>query len=193
MPQFEIGEPQKGFSNDFIWGTNSSSTQVEGAAPQGDWFDWEAQGNAPRSGDGNGFKTRYAEDFSLYASFGLSRHRLSIDWARIEPSEGRRDGAEIEHAAADEGATIVDANDDALAASRIGDLHLGAEGQALVGCRQLGRVHTFAGSGLRMQGVPGGTTAGRLRICTVRRESTECSNSCSGENRASVDRQVLRP
>ena len=97
MPKLESGEPERGFTSDFIWGTNSSATQVEGAARQGDWFDWEAQGNAPRSGDGNGFKTQYSEDFSLYASFGLSSHRLSIDWARIEPSEGRRDGAAIEH------------------------------------------------------------------------------------------------
>lgn len=51
----------------------------------------------PPSGDGNGFGTRYAEDFELYAQYGLTHHRISIEWARIEPEEGRRDPAAIEH------------------------------------------------------------------------------------------------
>ena len=42
----------------------------------------------PRSGDGNGFGTRYAEDFRLLAEHGLTHHRLSIEWARIEPRPG---------------------------------------------------------------------------------------------------------
>jgi len=81
----------------FIWGTTSSSTQCEGAAPESDWADWERRGLAPRSGDGNGFATHFAEDFRLYAAHGLTHHRLSIEWARIEPAEGRRDDAAIEH------------------------------------------------------------------------------------------------
>ncbi len=85
------------FPETFWWGTAASSTQCEGAAPQGDWLAWERAGRAPPSGDGNGFATRYAEDFALYASYGLTHHRLSIEWARIEPREGRRDDAAIEH------------------------------------------------------------------------------------------------
>jgi len=45
----------------------------------------------PPSGDGNGFARRFADDFALYAQHGLTHHRLSIEWARIEPEEGRRD------------------------------------------------------------------------------------------------------
>jgi len=85
------------FPETFWWGTGASSTQAEGAAPASDWYALEERGVVPRSGDGNGFGVRYAEDFSLYASFGLTHHRLSIEWARIEPEEGRRDGAAIEH------------------------------------------------------------------------------------------------
>ncbi|MEY3361585.1 MAG: hypothetical protein RL531_1304 [Actinomycetota bacterium] len=85
---------------DFIWGAASSSTPCEGAAPASDWSAWEDRGRAPRSGDGNGFATRFAEDLRLYASYGLTHHRLSIEWARIEPSEGRRDPAAIEHSRA---------------------------------------------------------------------------------------------
>jgi beta-glucosidase len=51
----------------------------------------------PPSGDGNGFASRYAEDFALYAQYGLTHHRLSIEWARIEPVEGKRDDSAIEH------------------------------------------------------------------------------------------------
>lgn len=86
-----------GFPDGFWWGTAASSTQAEGAAPASDWARMEAQGKVPPSGDGNGFGTRYAEDFELYAQYGLTHHRLSIEWARIEPSEGHRDAAAIEH------------------------------------------------------------------------------------------------
>jgi beta-glucosidase len=51
----------------------------------------------PPSGDGNGFGQRFDEDFALYAQHGLTHHRLSIEWARIEPEEGRRDNAAVEH------------------------------------------------------------------------------------------------
>jgi beta-glucosidase len=81
----------------FIWGTGASSTQCEGAAPASDWIDWERAGRAPRSGDGNGFARRHREDFALYAAERLTHHRLSIEWARIEPEEGQRDPAAIDH------------------------------------------------------------------------------------------------
>ncbi len=81
----------------FMWGTGASSTQCEGAAPASDWLAWEEAGRAPVSGEGNGFARRYAEDFGLLASLGLRHHRLSIEWARIEPEPGRRDPAAVEH------------------------------------------------------------------------------------------------
>jgi len=85
------------FPSGFWWGTGASSTQAEGAAPASDWYALERRGVMPPSGEGNGFGTRYAEDFELYAQYGLTHHRLSIEWARIEPEEGRRDDAAIEH------------------------------------------------------------------------------------------------
>ena len=85
------------FPANFWWGTAASSTQAEGAAPTSDWFAAELAGRVPPSGDGNGFATRYADDFALYAQYGLTHHRLSIEWARIEPEEGRRDPEAVEH------------------------------------------------------------------------------------------------
>jgi beta-glucosidase len=83
--------------SDFWWGTAASSTQAEGASPASDWYAWERAGRVPPSGDGNAFGTRYGEDFELYAQYGLTHHRLGIDWARIEPEEGHRDDLAIEH------------------------------------------------------------------------------------------------
>lgn len=78
------------------WGTGSSSTQCEGAASASDWLAWERAGRAPRSGDGNGFASWYATDFALLAEHGLAHHRLSIEWARIEPEPGRIDPDEVD-------------------------------------------------------------------------------------------------
>ena len=81
----------------FLWGTGASSTQCEGAAPASDWWDWERSGHAPLSGEGNGFSTRYAEDFNLLAALGLTHHRLSVEWARLEPDQGIYDEEAIRH------------------------------------------------------------------------------------------------
>ena len=81
----------------FLWGSGASSTQCEGAAPASDWWQWERDGHAPPSGAGNGFATSYATDFATFAELGLRHHRISIEWARVEPEQGRYDQAAIEH------------------------------------------------------------------------------------------------
>ena len=80
----------------FWWGTGNSSNQCEGAAPASDWLQWEQAGRAPASGTGSDFATRYDEDFRLLREIGLEHFRLSVEWARLEPAEGRYDRAEIE-------------------------------------------------------------------------------------------------
>ena len=82
---------------EFMWGTGASSTQCEGAASASDWFDWERTGHAPPSLVGNGFANRYAQDFALIAGLGLRHHRLSIEWARIEPEPGVHDERAVAH------------------------------------------------------------------------------------------------
>ena len=81
----------------FMWGTGASSTQCEGASEASDWWDWERAGGAPMSGGGNGFASRYAEDFALLAELGLTHHRLSMDWARLEPDDGVHDESAVAH------------------------------------------------------------------------------------------------
>lgn len=85
------------FPDGFMWGTAASSTQAEGAAPAADWYRWERSGKAPVSGEGNGFGRLYADDFRLLADHGLTHHRLSLEWARLEPREGEHDDDAVEH------------------------------------------------------------------------------------------------
>ena len=94
------------------WGTGAAATQCEGAAPRADWAGWEAEGRAPASRDGNGFRTRYADDFALLAAHGITHHRVTIEWARLEPEPDRWDADEADHvhrvldAAADAGVEV---------------------------------------------------------------------------------------
>ena len=44
-----------------------------------------------------GSRTRYAEDFSRLAALGLTHHRLSVEWARLEPDQGDHDEGAIRH------------------------------------------------------------------------------------------------
>ncbi len=71
-----------------FWGTAGSAVQNEGAHPADDWYAWERAGNAPRSGNGNGFAECFRTDLALLAEWGFTDHRLSINWARIEPEPG---------------------------------------------------------------------------------------------------------
>lgn len=81
----------------FIWGSAGSAAQWEGAAPHSDIARWETEGRFPPSGDGNGFGTRFAEDFRLLAELGLPHHRLTLDWSRLEPIDGVHDPEAVEH------------------------------------------------------------------------------------------------
>ncbi|MGH9244543.1 MAG: family 1 glycosylhydrolase [Acidimicrobiales bacterium] len=81
----------------FWWGTAASALQCEGAASASDWATWEAEGWVPRSRDGNGFLSRYEDDLRLVADHGFTHHRLTIEWARVEPDDGRHDNDAVVH------------------------------------------------------------------------------------------------
>nr|WP_042190467.1 family 1 glycosylhydrolase [Kibdelosporangium sp. MJ126-NF4]CEL19362.1 Beta-glucosidase [Kibdelosporangium sp. MJ126-NF4]CTQ94839.1 Beta-glucosidase (EC 3.2.1.21) [Kibdelosporangium sp. MJ126-NF4] len=84
-------------ATNFIWGTAASAVQTDGSSPASDWWEWEQAGRAPASGDGNGHATRFADDFTLLREWGFGHHRLSLDWARLEPEQGKHDQAAVEH------------------------------------------------------------------------------------------------
>ena len=88
------------FPKDFLIGAATAAHQVEGNNIHSDYW---AQEQMPHSGfaepslDACDHYNRFDEDIALLAKAGLNAYRFSIEWARIEPEEGRFDLAEVEH------------------------------------------------------------------------------------------------
>lgn len=85
------------FPENFLWGTATSAHQVEGNNIHNDWWDWESKDKLPKSGDACDQYNRYEEDFKLIKNLNQNAHRLSLEWSRIEPTEGVFSQAEIDH------------------------------------------------------------------------------------------------
>ncbi|MDO8576753.1 MAG: glycoside hydrolase family 1 protein [Candidatus Daviesbacteria bacterium] len=87
------------FPDGFLWGAATSAHQVEGNNIHSDWWDWEISHQPPhlRSGAACDEYNLYEQDFELAKELNHNAHRLSIEWARIEPREGEFDENEIEH------------------------------------------------------------------------------------------------
>jgi beta-glucosidase len=82
------------FPPGFLWGVSTSSYQVEGGIANSQWSDWEANGgirDGSRSGLACDWWNNAEGDFDLAAQMGLNAIRLSIEWSRVEPVEGRWD------------------------------------------------------------------------------------------------------
>lgn len=86
--------------NNFLIGASTAAHQVEGNNIHSDYW---AQENMKYtdflepSGDAADHYHRYEEDIRLMAGAGLNAYRFSIEWARIEPEEGKFEEAEVEH------------------------------------------------------------------------------------------------
>jgi len=85
------------FPENFLWGSATSSYQVEGRIENNDWAQAAQAGTVPAAGIATDHYNRYEEDFDIAKSLGQNAHRFSIEWARIEPEEGRFNEIEIEH------------------------------------------------------------------------------------------------
>jgi beta-glucosidase len=110
------------FPKGFLWGAAVSAHQVEGGN-RNDWSEWEKE-NARRlakearskwapwqqekfpemfdsqnyiSGRACDHYNRYEEDLDIAKSLGFNAFRISIEWSRIEPEEGKFDERGIEH------------------------------------------------------------------------------------------------
>ena len=79
------------FSQGFLWGSATSSYQVEGGIDDCDWS------NDFPAGLACDHYHRYEEDFDLLKTLHQNAYRFSIEWSRIEPEEGKFDEKEIEH------------------------------------------------------------------------------------------------
>ncbi|HAG27436.1 TPA: glycoside hydrolase family 1 protein [Patescibacteria group bacterium] len=81
----------------FLIGAASSSHQVEGNNIHNDWWHQEQLGRVPKSGLATDHWNRFEEDFDIAKQIGLNAMRISIEWSRIEPTEGKFDVAAIAH------------------------------------------------------------------------------------------------
>jgi len=89
------------FPAGFLWGAATSAHQVEGNCRNNQWWAWEQEGGHIRDGSVSGLACdhygRFDEDFRLAASLGHTAQRISVEWSRIEPEEGRFDEGELDH------------------------------------------------------------------------------------------------
>ena len=84
----------------FLVGAATAAHQVEGNNIHSDYWAMEQMENTSfdePSLDAVDHYNRYEEDIKLMAEAGLNAYRFSIEWARIEPEQGKYDEAEIEH------------------------------------------------------------------------------------------------
>ncbi len=112
------------FPKRFLWGASISAHQVDGS-PNSQWAAWEqeqAKSHAARaeyhykdlavwsdvarqtktaknylSSEGVAHRAQYKADITLLKKMQLNAFRFSLDWSRIEPSQGIWDAAEIEY------------------------------------------------------------------------------------------------
>ena len=88
------------FPPDFRWGCGTAAHQVEGGNTNNDWYAWEQGEGHIAGGQKSGLACdwwNHAEaDLELAAAMGQNAHRLSVEWSRIEPSEGKWDDAAMD-------------------------------------------------------------------------------------------------
>ncbi len=113
------------FPAGFLWGSATSSHQVEGNTTN-DWSEWEKKhaeelarkslsefGHLPHwkerfgeeasdqenyiSGKAVDHYHRYEEDFDKAKELGHTAHRFSIEWSRIEPEESHWNEEALQH------------------------------------------------------------------------------------------------
>jgi beta-glucosidase len=89
------------FPRGFLWGTATSSHQVEGSNFNNNWASWEAQEGRIIGGHRSGLACdwwggRWREDFDRAKESGQNAHRFSVEWSRIQPAPGRWDEDALE-------------------------------------------------------------------------------------------------
>ena len=82
------------FPEGFLWGASTSSYQVEGGISNNDWAVSE---RVPKAGLACDTYNRYPEDFAIAKYLHHNAHRLSLEWARIEPEKGHFDEDALYH------------------------------------------------------------------------------------------------
>ena len=89
------------FPRGFLWGCATAAHQVEGNNTNNNWWAWEQRPGRIRDGHKSGlacdwWRGRWKEDFDRAANANQNAHRLSIEWARIQPTPDRWDETAID-------------------------------------------------------------------------------------------------
>jgi len=85
------------FPEDFFWGAAISAYQTEGANSNSDWWHWEKEAGKEPSGPACRHYDYYKDDFNIAKELKFNALRLSLEWSRIEPEEGKFSEKEIGH------------------------------------------------------------------------------------------------
>ena len=79
------------FPENFVWGSATAGHQIEGDnIHSSNWHREQAEHYPEPSGKACNFWNLWKEDFALLGELGHKMFRMSIEWSRIEPEEGRR-------------------------------------------------------------------------------------------------------
>jgi beta-glucosidase len=87
------------FPEGFLWGTASAAHQCEGGNTNNQWYRWEQQGRiltGEKSGIAANWWNEAERDFELAEQMENNALRLSLEWSRLEPTEGHWDSAPLE-------------------------------------------------------------------------------------------------
>ena len=89
------------FSRDFLFGTATAATQIDGGDTASDWYHWSSQQSRILDGKSCAVAcdhwNRHEADFKLMQKLGVNAYRLGLDWSRFEPRPGERNTAALDH------------------------------------------------------------------------------------------------
>ena len=88
------------FPDDFLWGVATAGHQVEGFNSTSDtWFLENVSPTVFREPSGPGCNSYelWETDLDMVSELGLNAYRFSVEWARVEPSEGQFDEDALAH------------------------------------------------------------------------------------------------
>ena len=77
---------------DFLLGSATAATQIEGGDKNSNWYHWSLQGkiaNIESSIIAAYHYNRVEEDIKLMKDMNDEIYRMCIEWSRIEPEEGK--------------------------------------------------------------------------------------------------------
>ena len=111
--------------NNFLWGAATAGYQIEGDDIHSQWYEWEKdkaaklarkakrkygklpywselqktanQSSSYQAGKAANSYNEYWRDVKLLKELNMNAYRMSIEWSRIEPTEGQFDQVAISH------------------------------------------------------------------------------------------------